>query len=72
MKWTKLIKADYQEDVKQERIFDAAVYILELIKDAKNDLAKLESSTESIAIGEQLDFIETQANLIKALSKQEL
>lgn len=70
MKWHKLVKADYREDIKQEKIFDAAVYILELIEDARNYLAKLENSTESTAVGSQLEFIKTQAELIKNLSKE--
>lgn len=69
MKWFK-IKADNQDDIKKEKIFDSAAYILELIEDTKKELSKLENSTESISVGEHLDFIKTQAELIKNLSSE--
>lgn len=70
--WHKLktIQADYQDDVKKDKIFDSAAYILQLIEDTKKDLVKLGNSTETISISENLDYIITQANLIKTLSQE--
>ena len=36
MKWFK-IKAGYQDDIKKEKIFDSAAYILKLIEDGKKN-----------------------------------